>query len=68
MAQKYFYINSKTGTLEVSTGMSGTTINYGSVTIPINVPQGQQFDEQKLAKLIKQQITSLNIHAKVAKS
>ena len=68
MAQKYFYMNSKTGTLETSTGASGTNINYGSVTIPITVPQGQQFDEQKLAKLIKQQLTSLNISAKVATS
>ena len=66
MAQSYLYFNSKTGTLETSAPSNGINHNYGGVTINIPVPQGQPFDEQKLATLIKKELLSINIHSKVA--
>jgi hypothetical protein len=67
MAKSYLSINSRTGTLEASSS-NGTTINYGGVTITVPVPQGTQLDEQKLASLIKKEMTSIGINAKVANS
>jgi cell wall-associated NlpC family hydrolase len=68
MAQQYLYTNSKTGTLEVSNTAGGTVIHYGGVTIPINLPNGAKIDEQALAILIKKEINSIGIRAKVANS
>jgi cell wall-associated NlpC family hydrolase len=66
MAQSYLSFNSKTGTLEASAPNGGISHNYGGVTINIPVPHGQQLDEKKLASLIKKELTSINIHTKVA--
>lgn len=66
MANSYLYFNSKTGTLETSAPNSGVSHNYGGVTINVPVPQGQPFDEQKLATLIKKELLSINITSKVA--
>ena len=66
MAQSYLYFNTKTGTLETSAPSSGVNHNYGGVTINVPVPQGQTFDEQKLATLIKKELLSINIHSRVA--
>jgi cell wall-associated NlpC family hydrolase len=68
MAKTYLSINPKNGTLETSSNPGGTTITYGDITIPITVPQGSQFDEQKLASLIKKEFMSIGITSKVASS
>jgi len=68
MAKSYLSINPKNGTLDPSSNAGGTTITYGDITIPITVPQGSQFDEQKLASLIKKELMSIGIHSKVASS
>ena len=66
MAKSYLSFNSKTGILEGSATSSSPTINYGGVTIPITVPQGSTIDAKELASMIKTQLTSIGIHAKVA--
>jgi len=69
MAQSYLSMNSKTGILEAASHNSGgTTINYGGVTIPITLPQGSQVDAKELAALVKKELVSININAKVASS
>ena len=68
MAQSYLSMNTRTGILEASTQNGGTTVHYGGVTIPITVPQGSQIDAKELASMIKKELVSINIHAKVATS
>jgi cell wall-associated NlpC family hydrolase len=66
MAQSYLSMNSRTGILEASSPSSGTTVHYGGVTIPITLPQGSQIDAKELASMIKKELVSININAKVA--
>jgi len=68
MAQSYLSMNTRTGILEASNQNGGTTVHYGGVTIPITVPQGSQIDAKELASMIKKELVSINIHAKVATS
>jgi cell wall-associated NlpC family hydrolase len=68
MAQTYLSMNSQTGTLvHNAPSNGGTTIHYGGVTVPINLPQGAQIDEQKLATILKKELISLNINSGVVK-
>ena len=68
MARQYMFINSKTGKLDSSVDNGGgqTTVNYGGVTIKVDVPQGAKIDEKQLSKLIKEELLSIDISAKVA--
>jgi hypothetical protein len=66
MAQSYLSMNSRTGILETSSHSGGTTFHYGGVTIPITLPQGSQVDAKELASMIKKELVSININAKVA--
>jgi hypothetical protein len=59
------FINSKTGILEASAG-GQSVINYGGVTIPINIPQGAKIDEKELSKLIANQIKNIGINVRMA--
>jgi hypothetical protein len=68
MAQNYLSINSRTGTIETSSHAGGTVVNYGGVTIPITVPHGSQIDAKELASMVKKELVSININAKVATS
>ena len=68
MAQTYLSMNTQTGTLVHNAASGGTTIHYGGVTVPINLPQGAQIDEQKLATILKKELSSLHINGKVASS
>jgi hypothetical protein len=68
MGQNYLSMNSSTGILEKSPSNGGTTVHYGGVTIPITLPKDSQIDPHQLASMIKTQLMSINIHAKVASS
>ena len=64
-SHRYMFINSKTGILEASAG-GQSVINYGGVTIPINIPQGAKIDEKELSKLIANQIKNIGINVRMA--
>ena len=68
MSRTYLSMNTRNGTLETAAGASGTTINYGGVTITVPVPQGSQIDTKELAAMIKSQLTSIGINSRVANS
>ena len=68
MAQTYLAMNTQTGTLIHNASAGGTTIHYGGVTVPINLPKDAQIDEQKLATILKKELSSLHITGKVATS
>jgi hypothetical protein len=65
-AQKYMFINPKTGTLETAQGANQTVVNYGGVTVKVEVPHGAQVTAKDVAKAVKDELKSLNISAKVA--
>lgn len=65
-AQKYMFINPKTGTLETTQNANQTVFNYGGVTVEVKVPHGAQVTAKDVAKAVKDELKSLNISAKVA--
>lgn len=64
--QKYMFINSKTGTLEHTSGSAQNVINYGGVTVEVKVPHGAQATAKDIAKAVKDELKSLSINNKVA--
>jgi cell wall-associated NlpC family hydrolase len=66
MTKQYLTINQQDGKLETRNNASGTTINYGGVTVKVDVPHGAQVTAQDLSKAIKAELKSLPISSKVA--
>jgi len=66
--KQYLTINTQSGKLESSSDSSGTIINYGGVTVEVNVPKGTQFSPQELSRAIKEELKTLPISVRVARS
>ena len=66
MTKQYLTINPQSGRLETSNNASGTVINYGGVTVKVDVPHGAQVTAQDLSKAIKAELKSLPVSVRVA--
>ena len=66
ITKQYLTINSQNGTLETRNNASGTVINYGGVTVKVDVPHGAQVNAQDLSKAIKAELKSLPVSVRVA--
>jgi cell wall-associated NlpC family hydrolase len=66
--KQYLTINQQSGKLESNDNSSGTVINYGGVTVEVNVPKGASLSPQELSKAIKEELKTLPISVKVARS
>jgi cell wall-associated NlpC family hydrolase len=64
MAQQYLYVNSKTGTLETSTGQSSSSIiNYGGVSITVETKGNST--PKEIGKAVREELKNIGINAKV---
>lgn len=64
MAQQYLYVNSKTGTLETSTGQSSSSVvNYGGVSITVETKGNST--PKEIGKAVREELKNIGINAKV---